>query len=280
LVEVWLSIDRDVIAESSNASLWKETSQFDLQVLQLLQKLTSSASRTDHFDSSINESLSKIYAKAKMLLRDQKAKLQTFVADYKHPKLKGLNLLSSGKVPFRFLVLESSGKKRKSVMEKFEKGGDFVSHGNKKEFWPGMLSFVQDPYKLLNCNVKFPHGHFEDGESLENTHRKMVVIASWFLPIAAVYEIGPRNQSPSQPPVGRQSGSYGVAPKGSKQSYEISSRMSVKPLRDRGTDLAKGPDRLLVQWCCDSIDSQAITCNCFAVRLFKCTDVFVQFFLT
>jgi hypothetical protein len=266
LVEVWLSIDRDVIAESSNASLWKETSQFDLQVLQLLQKLTSSARKTDHFDSSISESLSKIYAKAKTLLRDQKAKLQTFVADYKHPKSK-LNLLSSGKVPFRFL--ESSGKKRKSVVEKFEKGSGFVSHGNKKEeFWPGMLTFVQDPYKLLNCNVKFPHGHFEDGDSLENTHRKMVMIASWFLPIAAVYEIGPRNEQPSQPPVGRQSGSYGVAPKGSKQSYEISSRMSVKPLRD-STDLAKGPDRLLVQWCCDSIDSQVITCNCFAVRSLK-----------
>jgi hypothetical protein len=267
LVEVWLSIDRDVIAESSNASLWKETSQFDLQVLQLLQKLTSSARKTDHFDSSISESLSKIYAKAKTLLRDQKAKLQTFVADYKHPKSKSLNLLSSGKVPFRFL--DPSGKKRKSVVEKFEKGSSFVSHGNKKEdFWPGMLTFVQDPYKLLNCNVKFPHGHFEDGDSLENTHRKMVMIASWFLPIAAVYEIGPRNKPPSQPPVGRQSGSYGVAPKGSKQSYEISSRMSVKPLRD-STDLAKGPDRLLVQWCCDSIDSQVITCNCFAVRSLK-----------
>jgi hypothetical protein len=262
LVEVWLSIDRDVIAESvsENASLEKETSQFDLQVLLLLQKLTSSCRKTDNFDSSIRESLVKICAKAKTLLRGQKAKLQTFVADYKNP-------MKSRKITFRFL--HSLGKKQKSLFDKLEKSGiDLVYHGPKREdFWPGMLSFFHDHYKdkLLNCNIQFSHGHFEDKVSLENTHRKMEMIASWFLPVAAVYEIGPRNIPPSQPPVGRQSGSYGGTPRGSKQSHEISSRMSVKPLR-RSTDSAKVPDRLLVQWCCDSIDSQAITGNCFAVR--------------
>jgi hypothetical protein len=263
LVEVWLSIDRDIIAESDDASLWKETSQFDSMVLLLLEKITSSCRKSENFDSSINESLFKIIAKAKTLMRNQKAKLDTFVADYKQPSSIKFSLLKSGKVPFRYL--DSLGKKQKHVLhqlEKVSKRRDFVSHGH---FWPGMLTFVQDPHKLLNCNMNFPHGHFEDGDSLENTHRKMDMIASWFFPIASVYEIGPRKISPSQPPVGRQSGSYGVAPRGSKQSSELSSRMSVKPLRS-STDPAKGPDRLLVQWCCDSVDSQAITCNCFAVR--------------
>jgi hypothetical protein len=185
LVEVWLSIDHNAIVETSNASLWKETSQFDLQVLQLLQKLTSSARKTDHFDSSISESLSKIYAKAKTLLRDQKAKLQTFVADYKYSKLMMLRS-SSAKVPFRFS--EPSGKKGKSVVGKFEKPFSFPFHCHMyKESWPGMLTFV-DHFKLLNCNLKFPHGHFDDGDSLEKTHRKMVVVAS-FLQFAAVNEV-------------------------------------------------------------------------------------------
>jgi hypothetical protein len=262
LVEIWLSIDRDVT--SDDVSLWKEASQFDAHVLELLQKLTLSCRKPDHFESFFNDSLTKIHAKAKKLQRDEAAKRKTFVADYKAKSNPKSNTLKPGKLP-RLRLLNEIREIEKSV---FSKGRNFFLngslHNHQGEFWHGLLSFVHEPFQLLNCNNKFPHGNFMDGSSLDFTHRKMDMISSWFLPIASVYEIGSRENQPSEPPIGRLSASYGAVPRGLKNPNCISSRMSVKPLRCN-IDVKKAADRLHVQWCCDSTDSQALTRNCFAV---------------
>jgi hypothetical protein len=272
LVELWLSIDRDYVAD--NVPLWKEASQLDVQVLTLLQKLTSRTVKVDQFESSIKDSFAKVQANVKKLQREQTAiqreqtaKRKTFVADYKAKGSVALpGRLTESLQPLKppsLRFLDSERTKDKTVLEK---GRDLLqinvlhNHNFKDDAWPGMLTFVQKPFNLLKCNIKFLRGSSQDASV--DAHRKMDLIASWFLPISIVYEIASRDSS--EPPVGRKKTSYG-APRGlTKPPLSISSRMSVKPLRS-SIDSKKGPDRLLVQFCSDSTDSHALTRNCFAV---------------
>ena len=294
IVEHWLSVDRRDLA--NNAHEWREFSKYDRIVLETLQKLFSCCKKTAQFTKSIEQSAFEVKAWAESIKSSKRA-TGTFVGDYKGKGSPGKTVMRSMNHPKIAKCQTVQEKIRKhSAMNKM---GDAATnavtavsglvHDLHDEWWLGCLSLVKDPkqHQLLNCAHKTPSA----------AHEMMDIVASWFLPVAAVHQLS-QPSAFSMPFCHRQAASYGTlnasdlpipdiayrAYFGSATTDDVyktksvasdskkpanlcmCSRMSVKPL---GSSDSR---RLLLHWNCDSTDSHALIRNCFAVTVMVCFD--------
>ena len=293
IVEYWLSVDRSVLATTPDSEMWKKFSAMDRTVLETLHLLLSCCKMTPDFEKNIDTNFESVkkWALSAQNPNAEKRKLGTFVADY---KAEGVSYLSRSQPPMRLVNSDKITKEKKARDKALgKKVGDaltgFVQQVQqclkKGELWLGWLSLIKEPFQLLGCSHQLPEVAHEARVTMDR-------IASWFLPIAAVYQAH-QPQIASVPFLHRTVASYGTLnasdlpihehayttfglknPKkqddvtitnlgdpnpGNKTSanFSLCSRMLVKSV---GND-----DRILVQWRCDSMDSHALIRNCYAV---------------
>jgi hypothetical protein len=302
IVEHWLSVDRNVLADKMEE--WKDATDIDEIVIKSLQKLFSKCQeRTQshsHFTSSIEQDLSRVIAWAVKTNPTQMGKKMTgtFCADFKAistDQPRAIRPVNSDKIAKFSTMKDKSGKK--NPIEKLRDFASGILHDyHLSDKWQGMLSVCMNPYQLINRSTKVLRS--PDDKTLD-------ALASWYLPVVDVYEILP-NTAKAPPPRIRQHASYGTliakrvfdsesfanwqskkraGERGGRiqmlsqnpdpnQSNErpavsaIATRLSVKPLGTR-----EKPDRLSVQWSCDSTDSHALIRNCFAVSFSICAPM-------
>jgi hypothetical protein len=295
LVEHWLSVDRSNLA--GDPKQWKSFSKYDLKVIETLQKLLSHSRRVPEIKKSIEQVFSEVRVWAESF--ESKRSLGTFVADYKS---KASSAVSHVKPSIR-LINSPDVCKCQTVQEKlqqksvFNMAGDAAAvlfHGfpQSEEWWFGCLKLVKEPYQLLNCNHQPPSA----------AHKVMDDIASWFLPVAAVYGSS-QLKAPNVFLPHRQSASYGtlnasdvIIPESGYATFSPKPKDPSSPIEEPTGHLSPRPDdqptstpnrtsnlcmdprfsvkavgnpdsrRLLIQWNCDSMDSEALIRNCFAVK--------------
>jgi hypothetical protein len=297
LVEHWLSVDRSELAK--NHDEWKVYSSFDKKVLETLQKLFSSCKKTAQFrdfEKTIEQAVDEVKRWAKSTDAN-KRQLGTFVADYKAKGVSGVKppvrLINSPRVASSQTVQqktqdEALGQKLGHALTGFFQQ---IQQTN-GDWWLGCLSLIKEPFQLLSCSHPLP-------QATEKSMGVMVRIASWFLPIAAVYEVS-QPKIDSAPLPQRKVASYGTCnasdlpinehayttygfekdrsmhnglPEANSRTQHASnfamcSRMLVKPIGNN--------DRLLIQWKCDSMDSHALIRNCYAVNP-ECMNILIEF---
>jgi hypothetical protein len=296
LVEHWLSVDRSDLAHKALEDFQKH----DFIVIETLQKLFSICKKTPKFSKSVDDALAKVMHWA---LDHKRPNLPngTFAADFKGKvqlSAASVRLVNSPKIARCQTVQEKTREKSafvkvsETVFKAGDKAADFVTQHIQliDEWWQGCQALLHDPFRLLSCISDMPC----------SDHEMMSYIASWFVPVATVYEVSEPRVS-SAPFVYREKASYGTlnasdiripkvakgrrddctdASEGQKSDSEQSepekpngpkergpsdicmrSQISVKPVGSLDSR------RLLIQWICDSKDSHALIRNCFAVTV-------------
>jgi hypothetical protein len=305
LVEHWLSVDRSDVAHKAA----KEFQEHDRIVIETLQKLFSICKKTPTFSKSVEDAMAKVVHWAHDPKRP-KLPNGTFAADFKGKVQSSVSFQVQSSVSFRLVnspkitrcktVQEKTREKSafvkvgETVIKAGDKAVDFFSHHIQQtdEWWHGCLALLHvDPIHLLSCTSERPCA---DREIMNS-------IASWFVPVATVYEVS-EPRAFSVPFVHREKASYGTLnasdiripklakgrrddrtdapdgqisevsekcesekPKGPKERHPsdicMRSRISVKPVGSRDSR------RLMIQCICDSKDSHALIRNCFAVTV-------------